>query len=163
MTSIGDYAFYGCSALKSITIPKSVTSIGKHAFACCNSFESIVVEEGNTAYDSREGCNAIIEKSTNRLIAGCNNTIIPNNIKGIESYAFSGCDKIEKIIIPSDVTSIEAYTFYGCSSLKNVTIPQNLKSIGDYAFSGCESLDNIHCWLLLIFRVFVQSVAEDHP
>lgn len=69
VTSIGDSAFYNCASLTNVTIPDSVTSIGNGAFQKCNSISSMSVEEGNTKYDSRENCNAIIETSTNKIIA----------------------------------------------------------------------------------------------
>ena len=111
VTSIGDYAFYNCSSLTSIQIPNRVTSIGVSAFSNCESLTSIeipnsvtsidvsafcscdnltsiVVNAGNTKYDSRNGCNAIIETASNTLIAGCKNTIIPNSVTSIGNYAF---------------------------------------------------------------------------
>ena len=70
VTSIGQSAFYNCSGLTSLTIPNSVTSIGYGAFGGCSGLTSINVEKGNTMYDSRNGCNAIIETGNNTLIAG---------------------------------------------------------------------------------------------
>ena len=75
-TKIEPYAFAGSTILKSIIIPESVTEIGKDAFSGCNSLQSIVVAKGNPKYDSREGCNAIIETATNKLIVGCPSTTI---------------------------------------------------------------------------------------
>ena len=96
VTSIGDAAFHGCSSLTSITIPKSVTDIGFGILRDCSKLNSIKVEQGNKKYDSRNNCNAIIETKSNTLIAGCTNTVIPNNVTSIEKYAFQGMTSLKK-------------------------------------------------------------------
>ena len=120
VTSIGSEAFSGCSGLTSIEIPAGVTSIGDGAFYGCSRLTSIVVEAGNTVYDSRDNCNAIIEKETNTLIQGCNNTKIPSGVTEIGRYAFDGCSGLTSIEIPSSVTSIGNYAFRDCIGLKDV-------------------------------------------
>ena len=143
VTSIGDDAFRGCNSLTSITIPSNVTSIGSNAFGYCSSLRSISVESGNTVYDSRNNCNAIIETATNKLISGCQNTIIPSSVTSIGEYAFSGCIALTSINIPSSVTSIGVGTFNNCSGLTSITIPSNVTSIGDDAFTDCSGLTHI--------------------
>ena len=176
VTSIGDNAFRRSLWLTSVTIPNSVTSIGDNAFGGCSGLTSVTVDKNNGTYDSRDNCNAIIETSTNNLIVGCKNTIIPSSVTYIGKYAFDGCSGITSVtvdknngtydsrdncnaiidtstntlivgckntIIPNSVTSIGNSAFYGCTGLTSVTIPNSVTSIGDRAFSGCSGLTSV--------------------
>jgi len=140
--SIGDGAFQ-MAGLTSITIPNSVTSIGVNLFYQCSKLPSISVESGNPAYDSRENCNAIIETSSNTLIAGCKSSVIPNSVTSIADYAFVGSG-LMSISIPNSVTSIGKYAFKDCSGLTSVTIGNSVTSIGDGAFYGCSGLTSVN-------------------
>ena len=143
VTSIGDGAFYKSTELNSVTIPNSVTSIGNSIFSGCTGLTSIVVEEGNSKYDSRENCNAIIETASDKLLFGCQNTVIPNSVTSIESSAFNGCSGLASIIIPNGVTDIGENAFAGCSGLTYVTIGSGVTSIGKNAFNDCGSLTKV--------------------
>ena len=143
VASIGYNAFHECSGLTSVTIPNSVKHISGNAFSGCSNLESIIVNSGNTVYDSREGCHAIIHTASNALIAGCKNTTIPNSVTSIGYEAFFACSGLTSIDIPNSVTSIGYQAFYGCSGLTSVTIPNNVAIIGKYAFSGCSGLESI--------------------
>ena len=136
VTSIGDYAFWGCSSLASVVIPNSITSIGNGAFAYCN-LDTIVCNSPNYYVDG--GC--LIEGT--KVIAGTNNSTIPDDITVVDDYAFSGRQKLTYIKIPDSVTSIGDYSFWGCSSLVSVVIPDSVTSIGDSALSNCFILTDI--------------------
>lgn len=101
---------------------------------------SIVVDSNNPNYDSRNNCNAIINSTTNDLIVGSNNTIIPSSVTSISRDAFNGRKLLTTITIPSSVTYIRDSAFDGCSSLQCVTLPISLFNISDGIFSHCSSL-----------------------
>ena len=143
VTSIEHHAFYNCTGLTSLYIPKSVTSIGGVAVYNTTSLASIQVEEGNKFYDSRNCCNAIIRTASNTLVAGCMNTIIPSNITTIDKYAFYGCVYLKNATIPNSVTIIREGAFYGCKSLTNINIPYSVTSIEQSAFGSCKALTSI--------------------
>jgi hypothetical protein len=143
LEEIGSNAFTGCASLTSISIPSSVAYIGEGLFIACNALEVITVEEGNPVYDSRDNCNAIIETSTNTLISGCQNTIIPNNVTSIGWQAFAGIESLTAMAIPNLVTSIGVYAFGGCSGLTSVIIPNLVTTIEESAFSGCTGLTSM--------------------
>ena len=145
VTNIGFSAFFGCKSLTSIIIPSSVSSIETTAFSNCPGITSIKVEQGNSSYDSRDNCNAIIESSSNTLIAGCKNTIIPNSVTRLEASAFSGCEGLTSITIPNSVTSIGDYAFNGCSGLTSVMLGRGVTSIGEMAFGTYGTLKDFYC------------------
>ena len=136
--------FKNCRSLTAITIPESVSYIHPGTFEGCSALASIVVDEGNTIYDSRNGCNAIIETASNTLIKGCENTVIPEDVTSISRWAFSGCSGQGSLIIPQSVTNFDAYAFSGCNMLTSVNIPNTMTSIGDRTFAGCGRLASVN-------------------
>ena len=114
-----------------------MTSIGNGAFYECTGLTSISVENGNPKYDTRDNCNAIIETSSNTLIAGCKTSIIPNSVTSIGGGAFYYCTGLTSITIGNSVTSIGGSAFYGCSRLASVTVElESPLTIGNSTFSN---------------------------
>ena len=110
VTSIGNYAFSGCSGLTSVIIPRGVvTSIGNHAFSDCSGLTSVSIPKsvksiGNSAFADCSGLTSIS---------------ISNSVTSIGDYAFKGCSGLTSVTIPNSVTSIGDYAFEDCS---NVTL-----------------------------------------
>ncbi len=130
VTAIGAGAFQSCTGLTSLTIGSGVKSIGDYVFLGCTALTSLVVDGGNTTYDSRDNCNALIETATNTLIQGCNTTTIPESITAIGAGAFQSCTGLTSATIPHGVTNIGEYAFEGCSGLTSVT--WNAKKCGGW-------------------------------
>ena len=143
VTFIGNNAFLQCFNLKTIIIPKNVTTIEYDVFHSCFSLYHIEVEKGNTVFDSRDNCNAIIVTATNSLIAGCSNTIIPETVTSIDEGALMDYNKMS-IKIPNRVQSIGNRVFLG-SKITTITIPPKVNKLGYDVFSSCSELSQIFC------------------
>ena len=129
--------FAQCTQLESIVIPASVTDIWFTAFDECASLESIVVEPGNAIYDSRNDCNAIIVTLSNTLQVGCNNTVIPEDVVAIGQNAFSGRSHITAVVLPASVGAIGFRAFYNCTSLTAMIVQATTPPTVDMnAFNG---------------------------
>ena len=137
VTSIGSYAFYGCSGLASLTLPSSVTSIGWYAFEDCSGLTSFTLPSSVTSigYRAFYGCS------------GLTSLTIPSSVTSIGYKAFAYCSGLTSLTIPSSVTSIGESAFKGCSGLSSLTIPSGVTSIGSYAFYGCSGLTSIYVYL----------------
>ncbi|MBR4730626.1 MAG: leucine-rich repeat protein [Prevotella sp.] len=156
VTSIGDYAFYQCSGLTSVSMPDGVTSIGRSAFEKCSGLTSVnipnsVTTIGRYAFWECSSLSAItIPNSVGtigyRTFSDCNgltSVIIENGVTTIDDHAFWGCSSLTTITIPSSVTSIGMASFGQCIRLATVTIGSSTSSIGYHAFEECTSLTSI--------------------
>ena len=154
--SVGNYAFYSCLKLASVSLPGGVKSIGESAFQDCAKLTAVEIPEGVTSIGSSafDGCSSLtsvtIPNSVTSIgsdaFSGCSgltSVTIPESVTSIGGSAFSGCSSLTNVTIPEGVTSIGESAFYGCSSLTSVTIPDGVTSIGDYTFYGCSGLTSV--------------------
>ena len=130
VTEIGDYAFFRCSGLTSLTIPSGVTEIGGNAFYCCSGLTSLTLPSGVTK----------IGDSAFDFCSGLTSLTIPSSVTWIGDNAFSGCSGLTSLTIPSSVTWIGDYAFSGCSGLTSIPLPSGVTKIGYSAFDGCSGL-----------------------
>lgn len=145
-STIDNAAFSDCESLTSIYIPSTTTKIGEGVFSGCGAVSSIAVAEDNTIYDSRNGCNALIETASGLLMKGCENTIIPNGVITIAKDAFANGGWPYQTTIPATVTSIADGAFRDChesekmveegGEIPHLDIPSSVVSIGNSAFAG---------------------------
>ena len=124
VTIIGDWAFYNCIGLISITIPDSVTRISDHAFSDCTGLTSIKIPDSVTSIG-----NLVFLECT-----GLTNITIPDSVTSIGVGAFEYCAGLTSVTIPNNITRISDYMFCGCTGLKSITIPDCVISIGSGAF-----------------------------
>lgn len=141
---IGTLAFTGCRELTSIFIPQSVYYIGDGILSGCPKVTSIVVDSNNAFYDSRGGCNAIIDKMTGKLLAGCKNTVIPTCVTSIGWCAFDGALGLQSITLPNTVKSIEAGAFNGCDFMKTINCYATTPPEFDFYSSFPNSLVDVY-------------------
>lgn len=133
VTELNSRAFYECSNLKSIILPKNLKAIGAYAFSDCNELTEFVIPDGIT--ELPEG-----------VFYQCDNLVsvkMPNSVTKIGAGAFSECHNLSDAVIPSNVTEIGDRAYYACKKITSVTIPQGVKLIDDYAFWGCDGLTSV--------------------
>ena len=134
VTSIGGWAFSGCSGIGSLYIGSGVTTIPQSAFSGCSSIHRLVIPNSVTSIgqSSFYGCSSI------------DTLVIGSGVTTISQSAFSGCSSIHRLVIPNSVSSIGQSAFFGCTGIDSLYIGSEVTTIGDEAFEGCTGLKYMH-------------------
>ena len=163
---IGEYAFYGCSGLTSLTLPVGITSIGEFAFSGCSGLTSLTLPAGITSIGEYAfyGCSGLtsltlpagiteIGESTFSNCSGLTSLTLPDGITSIGISAFAYCSGLTSLKLPAGIISIDKYAFSGCSRLTSLTLPAGITSIGEFAFSYCSGLTSIYVYAEKVPRI----------
>ncbi len=168
VTSVGENAFLGCTALKSVTLPAGLKTLGEAAFSGCDaltrielpasletigvkaldggSLTEIKVQTGNTHFETEEG--VLYNKGKTALLHyPCKKPgatfAVPASVTTIGGFAFSECAALENITLPDALETIGNFAFSECSALKSITLPKSVTAIGEQAFGNCTALKDV--------------------
>ena len=129
-TSIGDHAFFACTAIRSVSVPSKVTEIGTQAFACCESLRQILLPAGlqQLGAGAFQSCESLTDLS------------VPDAIEILPHSVFSGCSSLKSVELPAHLQEMQGMAFQDCTALTAVELPETLDMIGEAAFLNCQSL-----------------------
>ena len=157
MTSIGDYAFYGCENVTSITIPEKVLEIGECGFAQCRGLVNLnlgtgVQVIGKGAFQECESLPMISFPASLKEIGekaffrcyGFSTLTVPATVENMGTSVFSYCTGLVRASVNASIAELPGWTFYGCSNLSELSLAAEIVSVGDYVFLFCENLNGIY-------------------
>lgn len=161
--TIADKAFYSCTDLTSLTIPKSVKNVGKLLFTNCAQLENISVSKENKYFSAK---NAVLynKNKTEVLTASggiSGNITLPETVKSIRDSAFQQCSCISGIKLPNGLEKIGNDAFYACTSLEKINIPDSVKEVGNSILHATEYYDTQSNWDNYVLYVDKHLVDSD--
>ena len=133
VTGVGDWAFWVCSALESVTFSGNADSIGDYAFYSCDALESVTFSDdvGSIRGLAFYSCDAL------------ENVTFSGNVGNIEGHAFWNCDSLDTVTFSGNADSIGDYAFYSCDALKTLTFSGDVGNIENNAFERCRALTTL--------------------
>lgn len=154
VVSLGNYSFYNCPSLHSLTLPESVTSVGQNTPFGGNTTITSPVYNSHVfvrlpqdyagEYSVEDGTTVIAPYA----FKGCNmlsSVVLPSTVTSLGTSAFEDCSALAAVNIPDGVTTLDAYTFSGCSSLRTIDLPASVSSLASYCFAECTYIESITC------------------
>lgn len=159
ISTINDYAFYGCEGLTSVTFPQGVTSIGNNAFEGCTSLTSVTIPQSVTSIgrNAFKTCTSLTAVHISDIAAWCAIPFIEDNADcnplRKAGHLFMNGKEVTDLVIPEGVTSISSGAFKGCK-FSSVSIPSSLTTIGQSALSGANTvyIKDLAAWCKIKFE-----------
>lgn len=149
VTEVGNHAFKGCVGIEKIVISEGIEVLGNGVFMNCKELKEVVMPRTLRRIGTTDptGCPKILGTMTKLEgtfeYTALEEVVIPDSVKYIGEYAFSGCNRLRRVVLPDELKEIKQYTFCWCKNLQEVVFPQDLRVVGMEAFEGCESLKNV--------------------
>lgn len=142
ITEIGEYAFFRCEKIKTVSIPSSVEVIKQRAFMYCYDLQSVLIPEGVTTLgnwlfqDDRSLLSVTIPESVtsvgHQILTGC--TSLQTPIYNSHIFVYLPTSYVGDYSIPQGIETIAPASFGLCKHLEKVVIPESVTEIGDWAF-----------------------------
>ncbi|MDD3382789.1 MAG: leucine-rich repeat protein, partial [Bacilli bacterium] len=163
VTYIEEFAFFGCSSLVELVIPKSVTYIEENVLRGCSSLKTLTIPflgESREAIGADallgyifgeiefKGCKSILQKYSTYedieyFISAKLDTVIVTDATKLEYGAFYNCSTFTNILIDGNISIVGQSAFANCRNLQTITIPEGTISLGEYAFLDCDNLGTL--------------------
>lgn len=179
LTSIGPYAFAGCTRFNPSSLPSGITVIHNYAFFSCGRLALTSLPSGVQSFGqhSFDGCTALALTSLpsgfvsttmpSYVFSGCKAlalTSLPNSVTTIDTYAFNNCSNLALTSLPTGLQRIYTYAFYGCEKITISTLPSTLVQIASSAFTLCDGITSISCdGAITSFGYYVFHGNSSHP
>lgn len=149
VSEVGNHAFKGCVGIEKIIVSEGIEILGNGVFINCKELKEVVLPGTLKRIGTADpaGCPKILGTMTKFEgtfeYTALENVEIPDSVKYVGEYAFSGCGSLKRIKFPSELKEIRENTFRWCKSLEQIVFPKALEVIRMEAFEGCESLKEV--------------------